>query len=101
MKQLVGSWEGAVYSDHAPESLLKFTFANGTAFKVTISITSNGQEFVTGEATDLKVDGNSIAWNVGLMQQSCKGTGVLIAGALKGDFTCGEMGGITCLAKKK
>ena len=101
MAQLLGSWEGSVYSDHAPESALKLTFARGTAFKIAVSIVSNGQEFVTGEATDFKVDGNSVSWNVGLMQQACKGTGVLIAGALKGDFTCGDMGGITYLAKKK
>ena len=99
--QLVGNWEGSVYSDHAPESALKLTFARGTAFTVTISIMSSGQEFVTGEATELKVDGNSVSWNVGLMQQACKGSGVLIAAALKGDFTCGEMAGITYLARKK
>ncbi|MEO7360687.1 MAG: hypothetical protein ABI120_10180 [Gemmatimonadaceae bacterium] len=99
--QLTGHWEGSVYSDHAPESALKLTFARGTAFKVTVSIVSNGQEFVTAESTDLKVDGNSVSWSLGLMEQSCKGTGVLIAGALKGDFACGEHGGITYLAKKK
>ena len=99
--RLVGNWEGSVYSDHAPESALKLTFARGAALKVTVSIVSNGQEFVTSEATELKVDGNSVSWSVGLMQQACKGTGVLIADVLKGDFTCGEMGGITYLAKKK
>lgn len=98
--QLAGSWEGSVYSDHAPESALKLTFVRGAALKVTVSIVSNGQEFVTRESTDLKVDGNSVSWSLGLMEQSCKGTGLLIAGALKGDFTCGEHG-ITYLAKKK
>ena len=99
--QLIGNWEGSVYSDHAPESALKLTFARGTAFKVTVSILSSGQEFVTGTSADLKVDGNSVTWSLGLMEQSCKGSGVLIAGALKGDFTCGEHGGITYLARKK
>ncbi|MEP6834583.1 MAG: hypothetical protein ABJB74_14405 [Gemmatimonas sp.] len=99
--QLIGTWDGSVYSDHAPESVLKLTFARGKTFNVTVSIVSNGQEFVTSESTDLKVDGNSVSWNLGLMEQSCKGTGVLIAGALKGDFTCGAIGGITYLAKKK
>lgn len=99
--QLIGSWEGSVYSDHAPESALKLTFARATVFKVTVSIVSSGQEFVTAESTDLKVDGNSVSWSLGLMEQSCQGTGVLIAGTLKGDFTCGEHGGITYLAKKK
>lgn len=99
--QLVGNWEGSVYSDHAPESALKLTFTRGTTFKVNVSIVSNGQEFVTAESTDLKVDGSSVSWSLGLMEQSCKGTVLLLAGALKGDFTCGEHGGITYLAKKK
>lgn len=99
--QLVGTWEGSVYSDHAPEMPLKMAFARGQALKLVVSILANGQEFVTGEATDLKVDGNSVTWNFGVMEQSCKGTGLLIAGALKGDVTCGEHGGITYLAKKK
>lgn len=101
MRALIGTWEGGVFSDHAPESALKMTFSKGADFKVVVSIVSNGQEFVTGEATELKVDGNSISWTQGLMQQHCKGSGILISGALKGDFTCGEHGGITYLAKKK
>ncbi|MEO7997232.1 MAG: hypothetical protein ABI852_07280 [Gemmatimonadaceae bacterium] len=101
MRALVGLWEGGVYSDHAPESTLKMTFSKGAAFKVVVSIVSNGQDFVTGEASDLKIDGNSVTWTQGLMQQSCSASGVLIAGALKGEFTCGEHGGVTFLAKKK
>lgn len=101
MTALLGTWEGSVYSDHAPESLLKMKFSKGAAFKVVVSIVSNGQDFVTGDATALKVDGNSVSWTQGLMQQSCNASGVLIAGAFKGEFTCGEHGGVTFLAKKK
>lgn len=101
MTALLGTWEGGVYSDHAPESLLKMTFSKGAAFKVVVSIVSNGQDFVTGEATALRIDGNSVSWTQGLMQQSCNASGVLIAGAFKGEFTCGEHGGVTFLAKKK
>ena len=98
--QLVGTWIGAVYTDHAPETALRMTFVRGETFKLTVSILANDQEFVTGAATDLKVEGKSVSWNFALMEQACKGTGVLIGSALKGDFTCGDHGG-TYLARKK
>lgn len=97
---LVGKWEGSVYSDHAPESVLKMTFSKSPAFGVVVSIVSGGQEFVDGAATELIVDGTAVMWKQGLMQVSCKANAVLIAGSLKGGFDCGH-GGVTFLAKKK
>lgn len=97
---LVGTWEGSVYSDHAPESSLKMVFVKSPALGVTVSIVSNGQEFVDASATEFKVEGTSATWKQGLMQTSCKATAELIAGALKGGFDCGH-GGVTYLAKKK
>lgn len=97
---LVGTWEGSVYTDHAPEMALKITFTKGHALGATVSITSGGTEYVDGESTELKVDGTAIAWKQGLMQTSCKANAVLISGALKGTFDCGG-GGATFLAKKK
>ncbi|MBC8088606.1 MAG: hypothetical protein H7Z40_15185 [Phycisphaerae bacterium] len=97
---LVGTWEGSVYSDHAPESALKMTFTKGAELSVIVSILSSGQEFVDGAATELKVEGTGLTWKQGLMQTSCKVSAVLIAGALKGGFDCGH-GGVTFLARKK
>lgn len=97
---LLGTWEGSVYSDHAPESALKMTFTKSPEFGVVVSVISSGQEFVDAAATEMKVDGTSLTWKQGLMQTSCKVSALLIAGALKGSFDCGQ-GGATYLAKKK
>lgn len=97
---LMGTWEGSVFSDHAPETALKMIFTKSPEFGVAVSIRSGSQEFADGPATDMKVDGNGANWNQGLMQTTCKASAQLIAGALKGEFNCGA-GSVTFLAKKK
>ena len=100
MTALIGSWEGSVYSDHAPESTMKMTFTKSPAFGVVVSIVSSGQEFVDGPSTELKVDGTAVMWKQSLMQTQCKAEAVLLDGNLKGGIDCGH-GGITFLAKRK
>ena len=77
---LLGNWEGSVYSDHAPEMLLKLTFSKAPALGVAMSIGANGQDFVDAAPTNLKVAGTSAVWTVGMMQTACKGTAELIGG---------------------
>lgn len=96
---LVGTWEGNVYSDHG-EMALKMTFTKSPTLGVTVSIMGNGQDFVDAAPTNLKVEGTSASWTVGMMQTACKGTAELIAGTLKGGFDCGGMG-VNYVAKKK
>lgn len=98
--QLLGTWEGAVYSDHAPESSLQMVFSREKSLNVKVTLNFGGQPVPTGDATNMKVDGNTLSWTLTLMDQSCKATGQLIAGVLKGDMTC-DQGAITYLARKK
>ena len=98
--RFVGNWEGSVFSDHAGESVMLLTVATKPALKLTLSVTSNGQAFPIGDASNIKFDGNSISWSQPIMDQECKGQGVLIDGALKGELACPGMTA-TFLAQKK
>lgn len=100
-KSLLGTWEGTIVTDHAPESLVRLTFGRADGLTLNISILSNGQEWVTEAPANIRIDGNSVTWNLGIMTHSCRGTALVIAGALKGDLTCIDVGAATFTARKK
>lgn len=96
-KQLIGTWEGPYQSDQASPGGLRLVISKDTAWKAVLTV-STDQEVPTGEVTEFKVEGTRLSWVQEIMGMTCRSSGELVAGTLKGETACEQGGAVAITA---
>lgn len=96
-KLLLGVWEGPYTSEQAPPGGLRVQIAHDSAWKVTLEVISD-DAIAVGEIRELKVEGSSISWVQDIMDMTCRASGAIVGGTLKGDTTCEQGGAVAITA---
>ena len=89
-KALIGTWEGAYTSDHAPPGGMKLVIAKDSVIKATALSIALGAEMQAVPVHDFVVTSTDISWIQETMGMSCQATAVVKSGQMKGAVVCGH-----------
>lgn len=98
-RQLIGTWEGPYQSEAVPPGSLRLVIAQGEKheWKVTLEIISD-QPLAAGEVRDFTVEAGTASWVQDIGDMQCRSVVKLVAGVLKGDAECTQVGAVAVTA---
>jgi hypothetical protein len=89
--RFAGLWDGRFVSDHGPEGVMQVTVARDSGWTVGVEMAHDGHEIST-RAGGVKVVGQTISWNLYIVDMTCRVTATVDGDSMSGDGDCGTMG---------
>lgn len=94
-KPFLGTWEGPYTSEQAAPGELRLVISKDTTLKASLTVMTD-QPIEAGETRELKIEDGVISWVQDIMEMSCRASGMINAGTLKGETVCSQ-GGVVAI----